>query len=357
MKTPFLLILILFTFSMHSQDLNLEINVENSLKTIQYLSSNSTDLSEAQDILELESTIGMISHDGQFDKLLTKSNFLAEISNPSSKTDAFRFKKIRRELKEVISTMEMLNDSLEYLEKSIHNNLISFLKNGDNKKITINLVVGGNSDGYTIDDNTFNIELQYFSNDIEGAILLITHEVYHILQQRNEYNKTEFASILNTEKNQLYKILENLYMEGTASYIANPLLLKSSHKYSKFLQQKYNRNLNKLNESFYLFESMLSMIEQKNANYELLYNLGYGGQWDSPMYFVGFEICRQLERVYGKYYIKKFIDMPSTFFIIEYIELYKKQNSVTYKFSTQTENWIYELHEKVMKRVLSKKRK
>jgi hypothetical protein len=189
--------------------------------------------------------------------------------------------------------------------------------------------------------------LQFFGDDIEGIINIVTHEIYHLVQQRNYKHIDEISSRLPEAAKTTFLIAANLYLEGSATYVSNPLPILNPKKYALFQQEKFLRNFDKITESFYLFDALLMKASSKSADADLLYNIGFGGKWDSPLYFVGFEICSAMEKRYGKYYIKKYLAESPITFLVDYILLYKKSPDIKHKFSTETEVIISNLQETI----------
>jgi hypothetical protein len=349
MKTYFFFIFLALSSSILAQKLNLKIDGSNAIKSFQYLSSEKKSDVEVEYILNLPATIGMLSHDGQFDNRLNRENFISEITDTIAVTNAFGFKQIRKDLADIQATISLITDSIEIITNRIESNLTPYSNELKTKTINVYFILGGNSDGYTTDDSTFFLELQFFGDDIEGIINIITHEIYHIIQQRNFGKINEISSRLSAPDKATFLIALNIYGEGSATYVSNPLAIRNPKKYGLFQREKFERNLDKIKESFYLFDALLMKAGSKNADADLLYNIGYGGEWDSPLYFVGFVICRTLENEYGKYYIKKYLTGSPIRLLLDYISLYKKNADIKYRFSTETEITIFNLQKALTK--------
>jgi hypothetical protein len=348
-KTFFFVTFLALSGPITSQRLNLKIDGSNATKTFQYLSSGKKSGVEVANILNLPGTIGMLNHDGQFDKQINKESFLREITDTTASTNAFRFRQIRQDLPGIQATISLMTDSIAMITDRIVANLIPFSNLSKVKSINVYFVLGGNSDGYATDDSTFFLELQFFGDDIEGIINIVTHEVYHIIQQRNFGQINDISLRLSATDKATFLIAQNIYLEGSATYVANPLMIPNPKKYGLFQQEKFERNLDKIKESFYLFDALLMKAGAKDADEELLYNIGYGGKWDSPLYFVGFVICRTIEKVYGPHYIKKYLAQSPLRLLLDYISLYKKDSDIKYRFSLETETIIFNLQKTITK--------
>lgn len=116
-------------------------------------------------------------------------------------------------------------------------------------------------------------------------------------------------------------------------------------------QKKYKRNFERIRDSFLLFEDLLNYSKEVDlSQFGTLYNLGFSGNWDSTLYFVGFKICEQIELVNGRYSIKEYIDKAPTQLLVDNITLYKKDKNIRYKFSPNTEQIMkMKLHNDLIK--------
>lgn len=333
---------VLTPLSIAAQTLNLRIDTSNAARTVALLQTRDTSARRATALLELPATRGLLAHNGQFDPAINATNFVRELTDSAAATDAFGFRRIRRELPAVGQTLRLLTDHLPQLSRRIGQALASYTLRSDPRPITVHLLLGGNSDGFATSDSTFYLELQYFGTDTAGILNIITHEVYHIVQQRHyELSDRVYARLSATDKAN-YTVVQDLFLEGSATYVANPLPLHGG-EYTQFQQKKYARNLRRLDDAFYLLDRLL-VRRPDEANEDRAYAIGYGGHWDSPLYFVGFRMCAELERVHGMGTIRQYLSRSPLDFALAYIALYRQHPDVGPRFSVRTERLIRALH-------------
>lgn len=342
-----LAVFLLSTVNLSAQNIELIVNAESANQTFQFLKLKKNDTAGARKILSLKGTQGMIQHDSQFNEEMTSENFIKEITDPNAESDEFGFINIRRNLTSIQAAIQLFEDSLNVITRRVEEKLKLYSSPTNNEAIEVYFVLGGNSDGYTNDENAFFIEIQYYLDDVEGIISTVTHELYHIIQQRSFDSKTEKLK-LQAIFYPAFMLIENLYQEGSASYVGDPLSIDQPKEYSIFIQKKYKRNILKLKESFYLFESLL-LQSIADPNEDLLYNIGFGGQWDSPLYFVGYEMCLQLEQKNEEGTIKEYLSKSPTYFFMDYIDLYKSDPQIRYHFTAATEKTIEKVHAQMTK--------
>ncbi|MCK8479792.1 DUF5700 domain-containing putative Zn-dependent protease [Psychroserpens algicola] len=343
----FLALMIYTSSESIAQNVNLEFDFKNVHAALELISNGKLNILSDKQFLELPGTKGMLDHDSKFNNKMSKDQYLAELKTANFKPDAFGINDIRKNINSIKRLVNQISSRSDYIKKLIESQISNYLPNTQLPKTTVYFVLGGNSDGYT-DGNSFYIELQYF-NGLEGLALLISHEIYHIYQQKlNPF----FLKLLNmpTASQINYVIPINTYMEGVASYIANPLLINNPDKYVEFNQRKYKRNFKRIKESFLLFESLINYSKEVDSSQlNSIYNIGFSGNWDSPLYFVGFEICAQIEKEYGEYSIREYINKVPTQLFIDYINLYRrKEKNIPLRFSLKTEELIQELHKNLI---------
>ena len=338
-----LVIFLISTICAFGQNIELTVNAESATRILEFLKNERSDITEAKRILYLKGTAGMLRHDSQFNNQMDEECFLNELMDPNSPSDAFGYKEIRNHLSTIQTTIQLLEDSLTQIAHHAENRLRSYSPS-ESQMIHVYFVLGGNSDAFTDDGNSFYLELQYFRdvNDIDGIICMVAHEVYHIIQERNFDHEKEKVKLHNSWHG-AYMLIRNVYQEGSASLVGDPLFIEKPRGHALFLTRKYDRNLRKLDESFYLFESLLRQ-SINDPNEDLLYGIAFGAQWDSPMYFVGYEMCKQLERYHGREAIENYLFKPPTHFFLDYIHLYQSETAVQHKFSIQTEKVIRQIH-------------
>lgn len=340
-------LLLAFTQNVKSQDVKLKLNLESAIEVLSFLDMPSKRSPEY--LLNFEGIKNQINHDGNFDKLITEENFLSEIKSDNSTTDAFGFKQIRKEKETIKNTLvDFKKNELKY-SKLIEDKIKSYCLNiVDSKPFEIIVVIGGNSDGFAVDENTFCVELQFYGDDIEGLINLISHEVYHLIQKRT-FNENAVIEKMSQKDMFSYMMLHQVYKEGSATLVGSPLAIKNPKKFSSDYIAKFERNFKRKVQNFQLFKTLLTTINtQEKFDPQALYLKGFSGENDSPMYFVGFEICQELEKKYGKYYIKKYLEMSPTFFFLDYINLYKLDKNIKCVFSPEIEEYIKQLHTKYL---------
>ena len=82
--------------------------------------------------------------------------------------------------------------------------------------------------------------------------------------------------------------------------------------------------MSRIRDNFNLFEVLYHRaVFDPEVQFDQLYNLGFSGTWDSPLYFVGFSIMEGLERYLGREQLLKLLsEQPGQAILAEYVRVY-----------------------------------
>ncbi|MEE8296190.1 MAG: DUF5700 domain-containing putative Zn-dependent protease, partial [Sphingomonadales bacterium] len=84
------------------------------------------------------------------------------------------------------------------------------------------------------------------------------------------------------------------------------------------------------------------LTDESDNNFEHYYALGFSGSWDSPLYFVGYNMAKTILQYRGAHKLVELYSQTPAAFFKEYIMLYKhKPNAGIVQFSPSTEEIIF----------------
>ena len=122
-------------------------------------------------------------------------------------------------------------------------------------------------------------------------------------------------------------LLDQMVKEGSATYVADFSKIKTSGSYVDFSKKEYSRNFKRLKTNFALFENLLFQAKHdKNVDLEALYNIGYSGMYQSPMYYVGYHIIKLIEKYKGKQALISLLNKSPNKLLLLYVELCKNNS-------------------------------
>ena len=92
-----------------------------------------------------------------------------------------------------------------------------------------------------------------------------------------------------------------------------------------FNQKVYRTNARRSQSNFDWFETLLyRMRYDEDLNWDTIYGLGLTGEYDSPLYFVGYQMTRTLDEYYGREVLLKLLAGPPIGFFNKYEELVRQ---------------------------------
>lgn len=313
-------------------DIELELDSSSARALLDLLSRDKVADEELLRVMKLPATQAMIRQAARFDPAATEGSFQSSlrriIEGGSPEPDPFRFATVKARAGLVRSLLKQIEHSPQTFIAGVSGRLREYAPDNVALKSRVHFIVGGTSDGFAPGGDTFYIALHYYGDDYEGLKMLAAHELFHNLQaalgRARAGDRQTPAAPPNVSNS--FAILRNTVNEGTASMVGDALLLPGGKPYSDFLRAKYKKNLGRGKSNFALFEALLyRAYNDPGADYDQLYNLGFSGAWDSPLYFVGYQMGKVIEKYKGKEAVRALVGAEPLQFFNQYMEIYKKE--------------------------------
>jgi hypothetical protein len=256
--------------------------------------------------------------------------------------DRFQFNRIRKNMTGIEKTLAWIANNPDEISSRVLELISPYSPISEPLEATFFLVAGGNSDGWA-SDGVFHAALQYFGDDVEGMLILLSHELYHIVQE-------QFMGPLvrkdDTQQSRVEQLLRKAIWEGTASYVCNPLNITDGGAYTEWYSKKYRRNLNNLKLRFDLFETLIfRAYHDLEVPLKNLYNIGFSGALESPAYFVGFAMAREIESTSGRETLLDLMQKPSAEFFAHYAAIAGREEGEAIRFSPGFQDILNALQE------------
>jgi hypothetical protein len=342
---------LLFSFLGMAQNISISFDFSNAEKVLEILKKNKLSEEDKKQFLNLPATQGAIKK-LQTNNDTTISALQKAINGvPGTKLEKrFSYQYIKENADSLRSFIKELNDNKQTLEQTLAHTLSDYVPEGKKMHITIYGILSGNSAGFTFgEDSTFYIGLQLYKNDMNATMESCKHELFHNIQSASYNNSWNIISALNNKTTKgasnVYYLLNSLYMEGTAEYIADPQKAIQS-KVVKENWKLMQLNENRLQDIGYLFDRMILDVYHNpdSVDANKTYGLFFYWNWQSPGYYLGKEITKSLVNKYGELVLKKYLKSDPTQLILDYIKLSKEEpGKVPYVFSASFERTIHEV--------------
>lgn len=232
--------------------------------------------------------------------------------------------------------LEVTSKEIELTQAAV-SKLEEYSPDGIELNANVHLIMGIIGGGWTFDDspNSFYIDFSSMKGDFKGLSYLSTHELYHLIQYRF------MKDCPKNEENKVGYLLDQIVKEGSATFVADFSKVSSSGAYIDFSKKEYENNFRRMKTNFELFEIILFQAKNNPAtNIDALYDIGYSGRFQSPLYYVGYHIMKLIEKYKGKKALINLLSQLPETMILTYNELCLKHASNDKDFIFLSESTI-----------------
>ena len=260
--------------------------------------------------------------------------------------DYFGLNRLKAQAAEAQALLTILDESSEDIIKGVCDKMRPFLPADYQADIGIEILAGGYATGFTFDDEpVFYMAAQRIGKDAPGLELITVHELFHVVQaMRSPWKLPDIQAQRDADPKGAHvrEFLYSGYLEGGATYVANPDAYSGEGPTVKFFKDAKADNVKNLRRLFITFDAYLyRLAHDEEADYDAIYAAGFYD--DGPLYFVGAYMAEKLEQAYGQAHIKKLLDEPPTRFFMDYLELCAK-NEKLLCLSQASRNIIHSYH-------------
>ena len=211
--------------------------------------------------------------------------------------------------------------------------------------ITVYFVSGGVSTGFAFenDPGSFYANLARAGGDLNGVVLNMAHEAYHVIQFAAQKRAGITPLWVSNEKMPpIERLFTGTLQEGTANYAADPTRWAATGPDVEAARRRYRRNTEpaRVTENFALFDAVLKELREGRITWDIAYKKGFTSENDDSFYFVGYEMAKALEQYCGSKCISRLFEEPPVEFFRRYIALYRKHPEIRGRYSQETETFM-----------------
>ncbi len=323
------------TTDMSSSSFEIDMSAANAILTV--FDKGHISSQELEKILQLDAIKASIKQTSRFNKEASvetyKKTLLTILAGEELEQDPFQFKRVKENLAATKAMYQKIQQNPQALMSELNQHMSNYLPKGLKFKVVVHMLVGGGSDGFSRDGH-FYVGLHYFKGDYAGLKVIMAHELYHVAQEQFFMPPEDSSSV--------QAILSQTLREGSASLVGDPTKV-SGGTYVKWFEKKFRRNLSRIEQNYLLLELILyRLANEPDSNFEQYYSLGFSGSWDSPLYFVGYNMANTILQYKGAQRLVELYSQTPAAFFKEYITLYKaKPNADIVHFSSDIEEIIF----------------
>ena len=177
--------------------------------------------------------------------------------------------------------------------------LSAYLPAGYDTRLQTVFVMGVNSAGFAFGDPTLYIGFHRMYADLPGLELVLVHELYHGAQGAMRPVPEGLDAALSVTDWRALQYLNNGYLEGSATWVANPADFTGDGEMLTFFQERLERGVGERGNLFTLFEaSLYQLANDPTTDPRRHYFAGFTGE--ERNYNVGYIISREIEANYGR---------------------------------------------------------
>ncbi len=185
-------------------------------------------------------------------------------------------------------------------------------------------IVGNNCGGFSMDGKFFlalNCLRDVYEDEYQTALLVSAHETYHDIQYEFFYPFEEDVERVKSLDDAFDYLFMNLTLEGTAELAADSRDATGSGLLSGLFKRYSRRAYGQMGYNMRLFSYAGELLKDDGAlmrRVKDVYNLGFGGATGQIFYYVGAEMARQIDDVYGRDALICVLALPPEQFVRAY---------------------------------------
>ncbi len=311
-----------------ASQLTLRIDTTAADATLDALANPTLTGSAAQAVARLPGNRALIAKAHSFAPSATEDGYvnalLALAHGQTPATDPFQLRTAKQRALEVRALLRELEARRDETARAVEDRVNAYSPPSIRVTVTAVVVVGGTSDGWASEDqgsHRLHLAAQYFRDDLEGLKLLMSHELYHMVQreaQPVDYTADDFLT-RNGQAGVVMALLQSLRNEGMAAWVGDAVEWPGQGAYTIWYRQKFTRNLGRVQQAAELFSSLVfRAVNDPDTSPFDLYALGFSGEWDSSAYFLGYRMAKVIEAHRGRAATIALLQQPPSQFVLTY---------------------------------------
>ena len=201
--------------------------------------------------------------------------------------------------------------------------------------VTVHYIQGGVSAGWEAGANDFYIGLPFYKGDLEGVVWTMQHELFHNAQFVGFHQQARDLARLNPRQQEVYRLIDELYREGTATYVGNIGSFSADTPFIQDMRDPAMKNADRMADNFILLETLIyRMAHDPHSHFEEVRSLGFDWDWQNPLYYAGEYMTSVVARQQGN--LVPYLQQRPTAFLLAYIKDCTTANKCAHPLSEDT---------------------
>lgn len=297
--------LALLALALHSMPAGAAVSVELDLsqaeKVLAVIDAGALDAAQLRHFRADPVTAAVVGHGAKFDERVTLAAWEEGLTAAAAKRpvpqDPLRFEEVLARRAECRALLARLRAEQAAVAARVGKALSAYAPAGEDLAFRMHAVAGSNSSGWTSDDGrAFYFDVRAAGDDFEGAIALVTHEIYHLVLARLLPQPRLDAT---ASSGQVERMLINGLDEGMATHVAR------FDDAGNGRLSRLNRRIASVNEiraeaNFTLFSALLIVAARgEGVTAEDAALIAFSGAYDELGYYLFRDMIRVVERERG----------------------------------------------------------
>lgn len=255
-------------------------------------------------LARLPATESLVQKVRRQDRTVTMETLTATLADARKggelKSDPFRWASCLRKQAEIRALVAGIREQQNEIERRLSKVLGRHLSASSNLEVKVHFVVGGMSSGWSTGTDNFYIGLQFYRGDVEGVVMTMQHELFHSAQYDGYQGQDADRKKLGPEDREVYRLVDQLYREGTATYVEDLMNFPRDRPYIQEMRQPALNNQARMKDNFALLETLIYRLSHDaNVRFDDVYSIGFDWSWQNPLYFAGEYISQVLSKDKG----------------------------------------------------------
>lgn len=304
-----------------AQELDIRFDYSNADATLEALESAPPLDSVLKRLTQVPDTGAVLAKRLRTDKSVTM-RMLAETlaavrEGKSPQSDPFQWRFCIQQTPQMRSLLKNLREQEADIRGRVAAVLGRHLAPNTRLSTTVHFVIGGVSAGWEQGAGDFFVGLQFYKGDLDGVVWTMQHELFHNAQFAGYHQQDADIVKLNPRQQEVYRLLDSLYKEGTATFVAGLMSFPADRPYIRDMRQPALVNRDRMQDNFVLLETLIyRLAHDPSVTEQDLSSIGFDWSWQNPLYYAGEYMSQVLVREKGS--LKEYLGHSLLQFIRDY---------------------------------------
>lgn len=334
----------------HAQEIHIKFDYSNADATLAVLTASAGNAHDFEHLLTLPDTDAVVRKRAKRDPNVTleiyRQTLLDVRAHRELKADPFQWQFCLQQAQNARVLLDNLHKNESAAIARVAAAIAPHLDPSMHLSVTVHFVIGGVSAGWESGDSDFYIGLPFYKGDMEGMIWTMQHELFHNAQAAGFHNQEKELAQLSPREQEVYRLLDELFREGTATYVGGLGSFPPDAPFIKEMRAPAATNWERMGDNFVLLDTLIyRLANDSSAHFADLETLGFDWDWQNPLYYAGDAMTRQLLGKNGT--VRTYLRASPIVFARDYALACGPSSHCSYRMSSETVSTILAIAERL----------